>query len=126
MTLHLGEQRRASTIENGDKALKMGKTGEGSDLNREDHVMYDIKDEDLLARVHKYEIIRKDGHLWIDVLEIVAGRSSKRFIAIPNRVIETAAHAYHGFGDSEAAALEDCLRKIRDVPVPVIVPIPTA
>ena len=61
-----------------------------------------------------------------DVLEIIAGRSSKRFIAIPNRVIETAAHAYHGFGDSEAAALEDCLRKIRDVPVPVIVPIPTA
>lgn len=88
--------------------------------------MYSVNDEDLLARVHKYEIIRKDGHLWIDVLEIIAGKSSKRFIAIPNLVIETAERAYHGFGDSEEAALEDCLKKIKEVPAPVIVSIPTA
>ena len=53
-------------------------TEERLDLKREDHLMYDIKDEDLLARVHKYEIIRKDGHLRIDVLEIIAGKSSKK------------------------------------------------
>ena len=88
--------------------------------------MYDIKDEDLLARVHKYEIIRKDGHLRIDVLEIIAGKSSKKFVAIPNLMIETAESAYHGFGDSEEAALQDCLKKIKEVPANVIVSIPTS
>jgi hypothetical protein len=87
---------------------------------------YNIKDEELLARVHKYEIIRKDGHLRIDVLEIIAGKSSEKFIAVPNLVIETASSAYHGFGDSEEAALQDCLNKIKKVPAKVIVSIPSS
>ena len=88
--------------------------------------MYDIKGQDVLARVHKYELLRSDGHIRIDVLEVIAGKSSQRFIAVPNLVLETADKMYHGFGDSVEAALQDCLNKIKDVSSNVVVFIPAS
>lgn len=67
-------------------------------------------------------MFRKEGNLFIDVYEALLGKPEHKFIAVPNLLIQEADKKYFGFGDSKAAALQDCLRKIKDVPIHIIVP----
>lgn len=87
--------------------------------------MFNINEGDLLTRVHKYELKRSDGQLRIDVHEVIGGESDDKYFAIPNvltreeREVES---KYIGCGDTETAALEDCLNKIKDEPLHIIIP----
>ena len=81
-----------------------------------------INDGEILARIHKFKMFRKEGNLFIDVYEALLGKPEHKFIAVPNLLIQEADKKYFGLGDSKAAALKDCLRKIKDVPIHIIVP----
>jgi hypothetical protein len=78
--------------------------------------------EEILAQVHKFKLFRNEGNLYIDLYEAIVGKSSHRFVAVPNILVREADEKYFGVGDSKKAALLDCLQKIRDVPMTDIIP----
>ena len=82
-----------------------------------------MNEGEILARVHKFKIFRKEGNLFIDLYEAMLGKPEHKFIAVPNLLIQEAEKKYFGVGDSKGAALKDCLTKIKDVPIPEIVPL---
>ena len=81
-----------------------------------------IGEDEILARVHKYKIFRKEGNLFIDVYEGIVGRPAHKFVAVPNMIFQEADKQYFGLGDSLKEALKDCLQKIRGVPIGLIIP----
>jgi len=80
-----------------------------------------INDGEIFARIHKFKMFRKEGNLFIDVYEGLLGKPAHKFIAVPNLLVQEADKKYFGLGDSKAEALKDCLKKIKDVPIHVIV-----
>jgi len=81
-----------------------------------------INEDEILARVHKYKVFRREGNLFIDVYEGILGRPAHKFVAVPNLVFQEADKKYFGLGDSQKEALKDCLQKIKDVPITLIIP----
>ena len=75
----------------------------------------DLQNGDILTRVRRYNLIREQRMIYIDVHETLAGRLAGEFVAVPNLVNIVAKQQYQGVGESETEALEDCLKKIRDV-----------
>jgi hypothetical protein len=73
-----------------------------------------LRDGDLLTRVSRYNLIRNQRMLYIDVHAALHGRLAAAFVAVPNLINIIARQEYQGLGETEAAALEDCLAKIRD------------
>jgi hypothetical protein len=86
--------------------------------------MFDIGEKELLVRVRKYKLYRERGRLVIDIHEVMAGESPHRFTAIPRVSVPRGGEEYFGVGDTELAALKDCLRRIKNVPIEVIAPPP--
>jgi len=87
--------------------------------------MYVVNEGELLTRVQKYELKRCDEKFRIDVHEVLAGTGEDRFFAIPNLLTREESDVderYIGRGNTEEKALEDCLKKIKHVPVQEIVP----
>lgn len=87
--------------------------------------MYTINQNELLTRVHKYELKKDSEKFRIDVHEVLAGDIEDKFFAIPSllsREDREADPQYIGCGDTEQEALEDCLQKIKDAPLEVIIP----
>jgi len=82
--------------------------------------------EEILARVHKFKLFRSEGNLFIDIYEALMGNPAHKFVAVPNLLIREADEKYFGVGDSKKTALVDCLKKIKDVPLEVLVPIESA
>ncbi len=68
---------------------------------------------DILTRVSKYNLIRKGRMIHIDVHQKLQGKLAGEYVAVPNLINIVALPQYQGAGDTEAAALEDCLRKIK-------------
>ena len=81
-----------------------------------------LNEDEIFARVHKYKIFRPEGNLFIDVYEGILGKPADKFVAVPNLVFQEADKKYFGVGDSQKEALKDCLQKIKDVPISLIVP----
>jgi hypothetical protein len=81
-----------------------------------------INDEEIFARVHKFKLFRKEGNIFIDLYEAMLGKPEHKYIAVPNLNLQEAHRKFFGVGDSKAAALKDCLQRIKDVPIDVIVP----
>jgi hypothetical protein len=77
--------------------------------------MFDLSDTDILTRVTKYNLIRSDRMLYIDVHEAIAGTLAGKFVAVPNLINIIAKQEYQGTGNTEKEALENCLSKIKDV-----------
>jgi hypothetical protein len=77
---------------------------------------------DILTRVTKYNLIRSERMLYIDVHEALAGKLAGKFVAVPNLINIVAVQAYQGTGETEKEALRDCLEKIRDVAFEAIFP----
>jgi hypothetical protein len=67
-----------------------------------------------LSRVARFEVARKQGRILIDLHQVLAGLADARYIAMP--YLTFVGHSkvkYYGYGDSEEAALRDCLQKIK-------------
>jgi hypothetical protein len=87
--------------------------------------MYNLKEKEALFRVRRYDLYRSDGLLSVDVQEIIAGESAHKFYAVPSLGGNPCnQEEYLGAGESATEALEDCLRRIKDVPVQVLFPPP--
>jgi len=87
--------------------------------------MYSISQGELLTKVHKYELKRASEKVRIDVHEVLAGTIDDKFFAIPSlfsREEREVDNQFIGCGNTEREALEDCLRKIKNVPLEVIIP----
>jgi len=82
-----------------------------------------LGNEEILARVHKFKLFRSEGNLFIDIYEALVGNPAHKFVAVPNLLIREAGEKYFGVGDSKKTALVDCLKKIKGVPLEVIVPL---
>ena len=80
-----------------------------------------INDGEIFARIHKFKIFRREGNLFIDLYEALLGEPAHKFVAVPNLLFEEADKKYFGVGDSKGTAIKDCLGKIKDVPIDVIV-----
>jgi hypothetical protein len=80
-------------------------------MNHEDS----LNTGETLSRVSRYEVARKQGRILIDLHQVLAGFADAKYIAMP--YLTFVGHSkvkYYGYGDSEEAALNDCLCKIKD------------
>jgi hypothetical protein len=89
-------------------------------------IMFTINANEMLTRVHKYELKRGADRFRIDVHEILAGTVDEKFFAIPSLLTKEdrdADEQYIGCGNTEEEALEDCLKKINRAPIQEIIPV---
>ncbi len=77
---------------------------------------------DILTRVSRYNLIRDGRMFYIDVHEKIQGNLAADFIAVPNLVNIIASPELQGAGESERAALENCLEKIKGMNILDIFP----
>jgi hypothetical protein len=82
-----------------------------------------LGNEEILARVHKFKLFRSEGNLFIDIYEALIGNPAHKFVAVPNLLVREANEKYFGVGDSKKTALADCLKKIKGIPLEIIVPL---
>ena len=76
--------------------------------------MWDLNQSDILTRVARYNLIRNDRMIYIDVHERLYGNLAGAYVAVPNLINIIARQELQGVGDTESAALQDCLRKIKN------------
>ena len=75
-----------------------------------------VNEGDILSRVQKYELDRGRDRLYIDVHEIMFPDEPKyKFVAELNLILQSTSNEYLGYGETEQEALDDCLRKIKNV-----------
>jgi len=84
--------------------------------------MSSLRANDILTRVSRYNLIRNQRLIYIDVHERLAGQLAGQYVAVPNLVNIVARQEFQGVGDSEADALEDCLVKIRSYDIEDLFP----
>ena len=84
--------------------------------------MYDLNETDILTKVTKYNLIRANRMLHIDIHEALHGNLAGKFVAVPNLISIVAKQEYQGAGNTEDEALSDCLAKIKDVDIEAMMP----
>jgi hypothetical protein len=87
--------------------------------------VYTINENELLTKVRKYELKRDTEKFRVDVHEVLAGTIDDKFFAIPNLLSREERDVdphFIGCGNTEQEALEDCLKKIKNAPLQVIIP----
>lgn len=88
--------------------------------------MTDIKqflnEGEILSRLERYELSREEGRLFIDIYELISEVRDNKYFATPNLLIKYAKEQFIGKGASSEAALKDCLSKIKEHPINVILP----
>ena len=73
-----------------------------------------LMENDILTRVSRYNLIRNQRMICIDVHESLAGRQlAGKFVAVPNLINLIARQEFQGVGDTEKEALDNCLQKIK-------------
>ena len=78
---------------------------------------------DILTRITRYNLIRKGRMIYIDVHQKIQGNLAGDYIAVPNLVNIVAKPEHQGAGDSEQAALESCLIKIKGLNLEDLFPV---
>jgi hypothetical protein len=82
-----------------------------------------LSQDDILSRVHQFELEREEWRIFITVRELLNGSKKGSFYAIPNIVVRECSNAeYIGLGDSVEESLRDCLERIKGVPLHQIIP----
>ena len=76
--------------------------------------MTELMDNDILTKVSRYNLIRKQRMIYIDLHESLAGNLAGKFVAVPNLVNLIAKQQFQGVGETETEALNDCLAKIKN------------
>jgi hypothetical protein len=84
--------------------------------------MLTLNEGDILTKIVRYNLIRNQRLIYIDVHETKAGKLAGKFVAVPNLINIVARQEYQGTGDTETAALENCLQKIKDFEIEDIFP----
>jgi hypothetical protein len=73
-----------------------------------------LNENDILTEVRRFNLIRNERLIYIDVHESLGGRLAAPFVAVPNLVNIVARQEFQGTGTSTREALDDCLKKIQD------------
>ena len=82
-----------------------------------------LMENDILTRVSRYNLIRNQRMIYIDVHESLAGRQlAGKFVAVPNLINIIARQEFQGVGDTENEALDNCLQKIKSYNIEDIFP----
>ena len=84
--------------------------------------MQSLKQNDILTKIARYNLIRNERLVYIDVHETKAGKLAGKFVAVPNLVNIVARQEFQGTGETEKAALENCLQKIREFEIEDLFP----
>jgi len=91
---------------------------------RETSIMNNLMENDILTKVSRYNLIRNQRMIYIDVHESLAGHLAGKFVAVPNLINIIARHEFQGVGETEAEALDNCILKIKDCQIEDIFPRP--
>jgi hypothetical protein len=84
--------------------------------------MANLMEKDILTKVTRYNLIRNQRMIYIDVHESLAGQLAGKFVAVPNLINIIARQEFQGVGETDAEALEDCLLKIKNYDIEDIFP----
>ena len=84
--------------------------------------MQDLRENDILTRVSRYNLIRNQRMIYIDVHEQIAGNLAGKFVAVPNLINIIAKQEFQGIGETETEALNSCLAKIKNSDVEDLFP----
>jgi hypothetical protein len=84
--------------------------------------MQSLKENDILTKISRYNLIRNERLIYIDVHETKAGKLAGKFVAVPNLINIVARQEFQGTGETEELALENCLQKIRDFEIEDLFP----
>lgn len=76
--------------------------------------MLELMENDVLTKVSRYNLIRNQRLIYIDVHESMAGNLAGKFVAVPNLINLVARQEFQGTGDTETEALQNCLAKIKN------------
>ena len=75
--------------------------------------MLSLNENDILTRIARYNLIRNERLIYIDVHETMAGNLAGKFVAVPNLINIVSRQEFQGSGETETQALENCLQKIK-------------
>ncbi len=82
-----------------------------------------LNQDDVLSRVHQFELEREEGRIFINIREPLGGPDKGSFIAVPTLITQDCDNTeYVGLGDSVEEALSDCLKRIQGVSFHQIIP----
>ena len=84
--------------------------------------MRSLNENDILTRITRYNLIRNERLIYIDVHETMAGNLAGKFVAVPNLVNIVAKQEFQGTGETETQALENCLQKIKEFEIEDLFP----
>ncbi|MFO7884833.1 MAG: hypothetical protein R6U68_08435 [Desulfobacteraceae bacterium] len=84
--------------------------------------MLDLHEDDIFTRVSRYNLIRDGRMIYIDVHQAIQGNLAAAFVAVPNLVNIIAKPEHQGTGKNENDAVEDCLKKIKNMEIETIFP----
>lgn len=84
--------------------------------------MLPLAENDILTKTSRYNLIRNERLIYIDVHETKAGNLAGKFVAVPNLINIVARQEFQGIGETEAEALEHCLQKIKDLEIEDLFP----
>ena len=84
--------------------------------------MLSLNENDILTRITRYNLIRNERLIYIDVHETRAGNLAGKFVAVPNLINIVAKQEFQGIGETETQALENCLQKIKDLEIEDLFP----
>ena len=81
-----------------------------------------LLENDILTKVSRYNLIRNQRMIYIDVHQRLAGHLAGKFVAVPNLVNTIARQEFQGVGETEAEALDNCLFKIKNYEIEDLFP----
>lgn len=84
--------------------------------------MLPLNQKDILTKISRYNLIRNERLIYIDVHEAKAGKLAAKFVAVPNLVNIIAKQEFQGTGETETKALQNCLQKIKDFQIEDLFP----
>ena len=84
--------------------------------------MLSLNENDILTRIARYNLIRNERLIYIDVHETMAGNLAGKFVAVPNLINIVAKQEFQGTGETETQALENCLQKIKEFEIEELFP----
>jgi len=76
--------------------------------------MMELMENDILTKVSRYNLIRNQRMIYIDVHESLAGNLAGKYVAVPNLINLIAKQEFQGVGETEAEALENCLTRLKN------------